>query len=87
MLHRSVLVWIGNLCSGLRLSQRKTLAELVFGAMRCRRASLADIGRSLLTGALAKHSIKRVWRFPRKGPPRGSGAGVELRAAAAVERW
>ena len=45
MLHGSVLAWIVNLCTGLRLSQRKTLAELVFGAMRCRRASLSGIGR------------------------------------------
>ena len=45
MLHRSVLAWIVNLCTGLRLPRRKTLAELVFGAVRCRRASLSDIGR------------------------------------------
>jgi hypothetical protein len=31
--------------------------------MRCRRASLADIGRSMLGKALPKHRIKRVWRF------------------------
>jgi len=61
--YRSVLSWIVNSCSGLRLSQRKTLAQLVFGAMCCRRASLADIGRSLRSRALPKHSIKRVYRF------------------------
>jgi len=32
----------------------------VFGARRCRRGCLADIGRSLRTGALAQHSIQRV---------------------------
>jgi hypothetical protein len=31
--------------------------------MRCRRVSLADIGRSLGTDALPKHSIKRTYRF------------------------
>lgn len=63
MFYSSVLDWIVKSCRGFRLSQRKTLAQLVFGAMRCRRASLADIGRSLGTEALAKHSIKRVYRF------------------------
>ena len=51
--------------SGLRLSQRKTLGHLVVGAMRCRRASLADLGRSMLSETSAKHCIKRVWRFLR----------------------
>jgi hypothetical protein len=45
----------------LRLSQAKTLGNLVAAAMRCRRASLANIGRQML-GA-AKHQIKRCWRF------------------------
>lgn len=54
------------LCTGLRGSQRKTLSELVVGAMRCRRASLADMGRSICTGTVAKHNIKRVWRFVRR---------------------
>ena len=35
------------------------------GAIRCRRVSLADIGRSMRTDALCKHRIKRVWRFLR----------------------
>lgn len=63
MLHKKVVKWILGLSLQLRLSQRKTLAELVYGAVKCRRVSLADIGRSLGTDALAKHSIKRVWRF------------------------
>jgi hypothetical protein len=58
---KKILSW----CSGLRKSQRKTLGELVVGAMRCRRASLADIGRSMQTATVAKHNIKRVWRFVR----------------------
>lgn len=63
MLHQKVVKWILGISLQLRLSQRKTLAELIYGAIKCRRVSLADIGRSLGTSALPKHSIKRVWRF------------------------
>ena len=65
MVYRSIRCWIIALCCGLRKSQAKTLAHLVVGAMRCRRVSLADIGRSIPSGALVKHNIKRVWRFLR----------------------
>lgn len=47
-------------CS-LRLSQAKTLAALVAAAVRTERISLANIGRHML--GLAKHQIKRCWRF------------------------
>ena len=86
MFYRSVRSWIVNACTGLRLSQRKTLAQLVFGAMHCRRASLADIGRSLGTKALAKHSIKRVYRFlknQRVEVAEGARALIHLAARAA----
>ena len=63
MFRRSVVPWIVSLCPLLRRSQSKTLAELVMGAMSARRVSQADIGRSLRTEALPKHSIKRVSRF------------------------
>lgn len=63
MFRRSVLAWIVNLCPLLRLSQSKALAQIVFGAMRCRRVTQADIGRSMETGTAAKHNIKRVSRF------------------------
>ena len=89
MLYGSVRNWIIKACSGLRLSQRKTLAELVLGAMRCRRASLADIGRSLETGALAKHNIKRVYRFLRNHRvevAEGARALIRLAARAAGGR-
>ena len=46
-----IVGWVVSVCPGLRLSQRKTLGELVVGAIRCRRVSLADIGRSMRTGA------------------------------------
>jgi len=63
MRYESIVRWVVGLCTCLRLSQRKTLAELVFGAMRCRRVSIAEIGRSLNSRALTKHCIKRVYRF------------------------
>jgi hypothetical protein len=59
----SIVRWVVSVCTWFRLSQRKTLGELVFGAMRCRRVSIAEIGRSLNSRALTKHSIKRVYRF------------------------
>ena len=55
--------WVLTVCGGLRLSQAKTLSELVAAAMRVGRISLAEIGRGLLGGVAAKHRIKRVWRF------------------------
>jgi len=55
--------WTLTVCAFLRLSQAKTLSELVAGALRCRRISLAEIGRNLLGGTSAKHKIKRTWRF------------------------
>lgn len=54
--------WVVTVCAAsLRLSQAKTLANLVASAMRVERISLANIGRGML-GA-AKHQIKRCWRF------------------------
>jgi len=34
MLHATIVNWIVSKCTCLRLSQRKTLGELVFGAIR-----------------------------------------------------
>ena len=63
MFRRSVVAWIVNLCPLLRRSQAKTLAAISWGAMKCRRVSQADIGRSMETGTAAKYNIKRVSRF------------------------
>ena len=60
---RSVVAWVVNACSLLRLSQSKALAQIVFGSMGCRRVSQADIGRAMETGTTPKHNIKRVSRF------------------------
>lgn len=39
------------------------MAQIVFGAMKCRRVSQADIGRAMETDTVAKYNIKRVSRF------------------------
>lgn len=54
--------WVLTVTLGLRLSQRKTLAELVGAALTVERVSLPEIGRRLLS-TTAKHGTKRVWRF------------------------
>ena len=59
----------------------------MFGARRCRRGCLADIGRSLRTGALAQHSITRVYRFLKNHRVEGAeGARALLGLAARRER-
>ncbi len=63
MFRRSMFAWVVNACSLLRLSQSKALAQIVFGSMKCRRVSQADIGRAMETGTTPKHNIKRVSRF------------------------
>lgn len=54
--------WVLTVTLGLRLSQRKTLADMVGAALHVERVSLPEIGRRLLL-AKAKHGTKRVWRF------------------------
>lgn len=55
--------WVLTVCTTLRLSQTKTLADLVGAALSIGRASLAAIGRQLLGTPADKHKIKRTWRF------------------------
>ncbi len=57
------IAWALSVCAGLRLSQAKTLADLVGAAWHVGRVSLAAIGRKLLGPNAAKHRIKRAWRF------------------------
>jgi hypothetical protein len=57
------IAWVLNLCPDLRLSQTKTLADLVAATLRVGRVSLAAIGRKLTGPSAAKHRIKRTWRF------------------------
>lgn len=57
-----VATWVISVCANcLRLSQVKTLSELVAAAVRVQRVSLANIGRAMLGGVKAQ--IKRCWRF------------------------
>jgi hypothetical protein len=55
--------WVLTVCTGLRLSQAKTLADLVAATLHVGRVSLAAIGRKLTGPTAAKHRIKRTWRF------------------------
>ncbi len=57
------VAWVLSLCPDLRLSQTKTLADLVAAAMQVGRVSLAAVGRKLTGSSAAKHRIKRTWRF------------------------
>jgi hypothetical protein len=58
----AVVGWVLTVASGLRLSQRKTLADLVEAAARVTRGTLSAIGRCLRSIA-PNHDIKRAWRF------------------------
>ena len=59
----AVAAWVLSLCTTLRRSQAKTLAELVAAALAVGRVSLAALGRQLRGPATCKHRIKRAWRF------------------------
>lgn len=47
MRRMEAIAWVLSVCTDLRLSQTKTLAELVAAAMTVGRVSLAAIGRAL----------------------------------------
>src|SRR5512133_529798 len=58
------VAWVLSVCAGvLRKSQAKTLSDLVGAALGVERVSLANIGRRVEGKPVAKHKIKRVWRF------------------------
>lgn len=59
----AVIGWVLTIAAGLRLSQAKTLADLVGSAVRVGRGTLSALGRCLPGTTAAKHRIKRVWRF------------------------
>ena len=63
MNRKEAITWVLSMTSSLRLSQAKTLAELVVGAVRVGRVSLANIARWMSGSTSVKHRIKRVWRF------------------------
>ena len=59
----AVIGWVLTIAHQLRLSQAKTLADLVEAACHVGRATLSAIGRSLAGDATAKSRIQRTWRF------------------------
>lgn len=59
----AVIGWVLTIAAGLRLSQAKTLADLVEAAVHVGRGTLSAIGRCLPGPSAAKHRIKRTWRF------------------------
>lgn len=61
MKRTDALTWVISVCAGLRLSQAKTLGNLVAASLHVQRISLANIGRAAL--GTTKHQIKRCWRF------------------------
>lgn len=58
-----ILAWVLSVCTALRRSQAKTLAELVAAAVPTERATLANLGRAMPGPARCKHRIKRAGRF------------------------
>jgi hypothetical protein len=59
----AVIGWVLTVAADLRLSQAKSLADLVAAAVHVGRGTLSAIGRSLPGPTAAKHRIKRAWRF------------------------
>ena len=59
----AVIGWVLTIAAGIRLSQAKTLADLVEAATHVGRATLSAIGRSLSANTTAKSRIQRTWRF------------------------
>lgn len=58
----AVIGWVLTVTYALRMTQRKTTADLMEAATRVGRGILSAVGRCL-RGTAAKHAIKRVWRF------------------------
>lgn len=58
-----ILAWVLSVCSTLRRSQAKTLADLVAAAVPAPRATPANLGRAMGEPARCEHRIKRAGRF------------------------
>ena len=69
MNRKDAMTWVLSICAPcLRLSQAKTLSELVEAAMRCPRISLPNIGRASGGGVASPGLFKDLRRI----------AGVEV---------
>lgn len=60
---KEAIAWVLSVCIDLRLSQAKTLADLVAAALQVSRVSLSNLGRCLVGDTTAKARIQRTWRF------------------------
>ena len=58
-----ILSWFKRNLNKNFLSQRKTIAYLVFGLLCSRKAGVASIGRHMKTYTSVRHNIKRVARY------------------------
>src|SRR5688572_27048169 len=58
-----ILAWVLSVCTALRKSQAKTLAEPVSAAVPTERVTLANLGRAMAGPTRCKHRIKRAARF------------------------
>lgn len=63
MVRMDAIGWVVSFCGSLRLSQAKTLSQLVAAATRVGRMSLAEIGRRLTGATTTKSRIQKVCRF------------------------
>lgn len=63
MVRMDAIGWVLSLCGSLRLSQAKTLSQLVAAATQVGRMSLSEIGRRLTGETTTKSRIQKVWRF------------------------
>ena len=65
MKREHIITAVLSFCTTLRLSQSKTLSELVCAATKLSHASLAQLGRTLAQGhpVAVKHCVKRVDRL------------------------
>jgi len=57
------IAWVMSVCGALRLSQAKTLGDLVGATLDVGRVTLSSIGRALCGETTAKARIQRTWRF------------------------
>ena len=66
MNRKDTLAWVMYVCSSLRLSQAKTLSQLVLAAEKMARTSLAELGRCLSasTFVVTKHGRPLRWKSP-----------------------
>ena len=60
---KQILHWLDRHVTSMRLSRKKTLASLIFGAMQLRGIGVLALGKAMAGPALVKHRIKQVWRF------------------------